>query len=69
MIIGTTPNRKSHEPLYIPYDIISKYIGQNFSKIKETDESTVLIGLTALFEITRSSCQTRSEDVETLSNQ
>ena len=68
-------NSECYKPLYILYDIISKYIGQNFPKIKKKmDESIVLVGyiyiyifLMALFKITRSSCQ--SEDVETLSNQ
>ena len=40
-------NSECYKPLYILYDIISKYIGQNFPKIKKKkkkDESTVLVG-------------------------
>ena len=68
-------NSECYKPLYILYDIISKYIGQNFPKIKKKNgwihsPSRIYIYiffLMALFKITRSSCQ--SEDVETLSNQ
>ena len=40
-------NSECYKPLYILYDIISKYIGQTFPKIKKKkkkDESTVLVG-------------------------
>ena len=38
-------NSECYKPLYILYDIISKYIGQNFPKVKKKmDESIVLVG-------------------------
>lgn len=66
MIIGTTRKSRwvrSHS-IFLN-DIVSKYIGQNFSKTKEMGETTVTVGY---FEIDRSSYQTRSEDLEKMSN-